>query len=398
MEELNNKLQRLLERRLEWTREEKLWLLEYLESSDTGELKALLEEDYSRRPLPGQQLDPVLSEEMLHRLHQNIDVDVPASRSRLVRLRRMSLAAASIIGLLVIGTMWLRNKEQQQTAKIQPVRTQGSSAAAEDVRPGGNKALLKLADGSTIALGDAKNGTLAQQGSTSIHKSDGRIAYEAGKDPSEEVLFNTIVTPRGGQYEVELPDGSKVWLNAASSIKFPTVFKGKDRRVEITGEAYFEVVHQPNKPFFVKVGSSEVQVLGTDFDIMAYMEETSVRTTLLQGSVRFVNGNNASLLVPGQQSRLTREGRLKVDDKVNIDEAIAWKNGLFHFENADIGSVMRQLSRWYDVDVSYKDRLTTNLFYADIPRTTNLSDALKALALTGKVHFEIKGKNILVEE
>ncbi|MBD0285841.1 MAG: FecR domain-containing protein [Flavisolibacter sp.] len=303
-------------------------------------------------------------------------------------------AAASVIGLLILGTyFWFNRGEHKEVAKTDV----NKKDYQRDVPPGGDKAILTLADGSTIMLDEAQNGTLTQQGGTKVMKLGGKLTYNSptfggGKG---EALYNTLSTPRGGQYQVALPDGSQVWLNAASSIHFPAAFAGKERRVEITGEAYFEVAKNKDMPFIVSISGAEVQVLGTHFNIMAYKEEEAVKTTLLEGSVKFVSGNKESLLQPGQQSQLTKEGQVKVVSGVDVHAVIAWKNGHFDFEGADIGSVMRQFSRWYDVEVIYNKKVD-DLFYAEIPRNTTLSDALKALELTGKVQFKIEGRKIIV--
>ncbi|HET9280085.1 MAG TPA: FecR family protein, partial [Flavitalea sp.] len=265
----------------------------------------------------------------------------------------------------------------------------------DDVAPGGDKAILTLADGSTVVLDDAQNGTLAQQGSSKIIKLDGKLVYDPANKNSREVVYNTITTPNGGQYQLELPDGSLVWLNATSSIHFPTSFVGKERRVEITGEAYFEIAKNRDMPFIVTVNNAEVQVLGTHFNVNAYNDEENVKTTLLEGSVKFVSGDNINMLKPGQQSQLANNGLIKVVNNVDVEEVVAWKNGMFDFENAGIETVMRQLSRWYDVDVEYNGK-TDDLFIAEMRRNIKLSDALKALELTGKVKFDIQGKKIIV--
>jgi ferric-dicitrate binding protein FerR (iron transport regulator) len=192
-----------------------------------------------------------------------------------------------------------------------------------------------------------------------------------------------------------LPDGSQVWLNAASSLRFPTTFAGKERRVEITGEVYFEVAKNKAMPFIVSVYGAEIQVLGTHFDVMAYNDEPAFKTTLLEGSVKFVKDGNYTMLKPGQQSQLTKSGQLKVVSNVNLTTEVAWKNGFFDFEGLNFETIARQLSRWYNVEVIY-DKKIDDLFYAEIPRNTKLSDVLKALELTGKVHFEIEGTKIIV--
>jgi ferric-dicitrate binding protein FerR (iron transport regulator) len=236
---------------------------------------------------------------------------------------------------------------------------------------------------------------LTQQGSAKVIKLEGKLLYDLGSEKAKQIVYNTISTPKGGQYQLELPDGSLVWLNASSSIYFPTSFIEKERRVEITGEAYFEVAKSADKPFIVSVNNSEVQVLGTHFNINAYSDEEEVRTTLLEGSVKFVDGSNTSLLQPGQQSQLTKDRIVKVASNVDVNEVVSWKNGLFSFENAGIETIMRQLSRWYDVEIDYKGK-TDDIFVAEMSRNIKLSDVLKALELTGRVKFEIDGKKIVV--
>ncbi|HEX6169267.1 MAG TPA: FecR domain-containing protein, partial [Chitinophagaceae bacterium] len=185
------------------------------------------------------------------------------------------------------------------------------------------------------------------------------------------------------------------WLNATSSIHFPTSFAGKERRVEITGEAYFEIAKNRDMPFIVTVNNAEVQVLGTHFNVNAYNDEENVKTTLLEGSVKFVSRDNINMLKPGQQSQLTNNGLIKLVSNVDVEEVVAWKNGMFDFENAGIETVMRQLARWYDVEIEYNGK-TDDLFIAEMRRNIKLSDALKALELTGKVKFDIQGKKIIV--
>lgn len=301
-------------------------------------------------------------------------------------------AAACVVGILTLGSfLWFKGDPKKEIAQTKS----NNKSYKNDVPPGGNKAILMLADGSTIVLDDAQNGALTQQGNTKVIKLDGRINYNPSLGTTD-VVYNTISTPLGGKYQVELPDGSMVWLNAASSLHFPTAFAGKERRVEITGEAYFEVAKNKAMPFIVIVNGSEVQVLGTHFNVMAYSDEASVKTTLLEGAVKFVKDNVTNILKPGQQSQLLKSGQVKVVDGINVDEVVAWKNGMFNFQGADIGTVTRQLARWYDVEVVY-DRTIDDLFYAKIPRTTKLSEVLNLLELTEKVHFEINGRRVTVK-
>jgi ferric-dicitrate binding protein FerR (iron transport regulator) len=367
------------------------WLLSYLENSDGAELIQLMQKHFSDDLENSQEISPETSAKLFKAIHDKIRAESKPARSHVVTLRKIA-AAASVIGLLLVSTFLLFNINASNgtvKAKVNEQRFKN------DVLPGSDKATLTLADGSTVILDEAQNGTLAQQGSSKIIKVGGKLMYDPTNKNSKEVVYNTISTPNGGQYQLELPDGSLVWLNATSSIHFPTSFGGKERRVEITGEAYFEVAKNRDMPFVVSVNGAEVQVLGTHFNVNAYSDEDNVKTTLLEGSVKFVHGVNAEMLKPGQQSQLASNGLIKVVNNVDVDGVVAWKNGMFDFENAGIETVMRQLSRWYDVEIEYKGK-TDDLFIAEMRRNIKLSDALKALELTGKVKFEIEGKKIMV--
>jgi ferric-dicitrate binding protein FerR (iron transport regulator) len=265
-----------------------------------------------------------------------------------------------------------------------------------NVQPGGNKALLTLADGSIIALDNSPNGALAQQGNTKILKLNGKLAYENLKLSPRKILYNTISTPRGGQYQIILPDGTAVWLNAATYMRFPTAFTGKERRVEISGEAYFEVATNKAMPFIVSVNGSAIKVFGTHFNVMAYTDEPVLKTTLFEGSVEFYNSGMSAALKPGQQAELNSHGQIRVINDADIQEIMAWKNGYFYFERANIETVMRQIARWYNIDVVYQNRKTADLFHADIPRNTSLSEVLKALEIAGGVKFKLEGHTITV--
>lgn len=307
----------------------------------------------------------------------------------------MAAAVASII-LISIGSYL--NMPKKFSGKDGIVKTSNNwNRYKNDVLPGGNKAILKLADGSMVVLDDAKNGVLTQQGATKVIKLDGKLSYNPGHKTAHEIVYNTISTPRGGQYEIGLPDGSHVWLNASSTLRFPTAFAGKERRVEITGEAYFEIAKSKTMPFIVSVNSSEIRVMGTHFNVMAYSEEAAIKTTLLEGSVKFINGKDSSFLKPGQQSQLFKGRPIQVVNNADIEEVIAWKNGMFNFWSADLETVLKQLSRWYDVDIEYRNKTFKGLFVGEMPRSSKLSDVLKALELTGNLHFGIEGKKIIVE-
>jgi ferric-dicitrate binding protein FerR (iron transport regulator) len=299
------------------------------------------------------------------------------------------VAAAAVI-LIGITAYFLVNHQQE---KLSPIAQNNT----HDVAPGGNKAMLLLADGSTITLDSAQNGVLAQQGGTKINKLDnGELAYEQENHQAAQLIYNRLITPRGGQYRLNLPDGSKVWLNAASSIRYPAAFGSRERMVEVTGEAYFEVAQIPAAPFIVKVNKVEIQVLGTHFNIMAYDNEPAIKTTLLEGAVKVVSGNEVASLKPGEEARLDNQGKLTVQQPANREEAIAWKNGMFSFRSADIKTLMRQVERWYDVEVVYEGNVTRR-FNGTVPRNVNVTELLKILELTGGVHFKVEDKKIIVQ-
>ena len=390
MDEQQNKLRKLLSRS-EWTSKEVQWLLRYLEDSEDTGLIQLMQKHFLDDLENAKEISPEASSKLFKAIHDKIDSESKGKKRRVIPLKRIAIAA-SVIGLLLISVLLLNDKiGKKETAKVET----NHQRFKDDVSPGGDKATLILADGSTIVLDETQNGTIAQQGNSKIIKLDGKLSYDPTNKNSREIVYNTISTPKGGQYQLELPDGSQVWLNATSSIHFPTSFTGTERRIEITGEAYFEIAKNPNMPFIVTVSNSEVQVLGTHFNINAYNDEDNVKTTLLEGSVRFVNDGSINILKPGQQAQLTKEGTTKVVSDVNVDNVVAWKNGMFDFENASIETVMRQLSRWYDVEIEYKGK-TDDLFIAEMRRNIKLSDALKALELTGKVKFDIQDKKIIV--
>ena len=390
MDEQQNKLRKLISGS-ELTSKEMQWLLSYLESSEDTELKQLMQKHFLDGLENSKGINPEASHKLFTDIHDKIELDSKGKKHRVIRLRRIAIAA-SVIGLLLISVFLLNDKiGKKETAKTGTDQQRFKN----DVLPGSDKATLTLADGSTILLDEALNGTIAQQGNSKIIKLDGKLSYDPTNKNSREIVYNTISTPKGGQYQLELPDGSQVWLNATSSIHFPTSFTGTARRIEITGEAYFEIAKNPNMPFVVTVNNSEVQVLGTHFNINAYNDEDNVKTTLLEGSVRFVNDEHINILKPGQQAQLTKDGMTKVVSNVDVDEVVAWKNGMFAFENAGIETIMRQLSRWYDVEIEYKGK-TDDLFIAEMRRNIKLSDALKALELTGKVKFDIQEKKIIV--
>lgn len=257
--------------------------------------------------------------------------------------------------------------------------TFSGTVAPDDILPGSNKAILTLSDGRKIELKEGAE--IFNDGGVNINKNNGELIY----NKTNILAYNIMSTPRGGQYRLSLPDGTRVWLNASSSITYPTAFHGRERKVSITGEAYFEVAYDETKPFHVEVNNITVEVLGTRFNINAYPDEQQVTTTLLEGSVKI----NASFLQPGQA---WANGVIRNAD---TEQAVAWKNGYFNFNRVGLPAVMRQISRWYDVDVVYEGKIPDLLFLGEIQRELQLSDVLEVLKRT-EVHFKIEGKKIVV--
>ncbi len=342
-----------------------------------------------------------LSDELRRRLMSTIR-NTPVYPLQQPRRKWVYAAAALLLLFITAGVYRLVTVNSSSDKSVLAQETAG--AVVTDLAPGGNKAVLQLADGSAIILDSAANGMLSQQGNIKVEKLDnGLLAYTmAGKQitESDAAFYNTISTPRGGQYQVTLSDGTKVWLNAASSIRFPVFFTGNERKVEITGEAYFEVARNAGRPFKVKTTLSEVEVLGTHFNVNAYDDEAAVKTTLLEGMVKVIlpakeGKQSARFLQPGQQSGVTKDGQISVLNNADTEEVMAWKNGRFQFRSADIKSIFRQISRWYDVDVIYKGNVNLH-FTGQLKRDEYVSKGFEKLALTGEVHFKIEGKKIIV--
>lgn len=277
-------------------------------------------------------------------------------------------------------------------------KKQSGGEIAYHILPGTNKATLTLSNGKRILLNDAHNGQIAQQSNISITKTAGnQIVYAAtvGNSAPASELNNTITTPNGGQYSLILPDGTKVMLNASSSLTYPAAFHGNQRVVHLDGEAYFEVAKNKKMPFRVKSGNHTIEVLGTHFNINCYNDEAAIKTTLLEGSVKVTRGNDSVLIAPGQQAIVNRSGGNIIKRAVDVDKETAWKDGLFSFQNEDLKSVMRQVARWYDVKVVYAEKLPDEKFIGEISRASELSDVFKILELNN-VHFEVSGKTVTV--
>jgi hypothetical protein len=327
------------------------------------------------------------------------------SRKRIIKIW-VRVAAAAVVILFISGISYrILTKEYKGKMTASAVPSEKNQA----ILPGGNHAILTMADGSTIVLDSVQNGNL-QRGNVTLKKQNGLLVYDGStrSKPGEAVTYNTLTTPRGGQYQVVLPDGSKVWLNAASSLRYPTTLIGESREVELTGEAYFEVAPLNRKgasgkiPFMVKILSESgqdmgtVRVLGTHFDINAYADEGDIKTSLMEGSVKLTSGAASRLLKPGQQG-VIEEDKSNIEIRnADMEEVIAWKNGLFQFDGADIKTIMRQISRWYNVGITYSGNVPVRSFAGKISRDAQLTDVLKILELSD-VKFNVEGKEIIVQ-
>ncbi|MRX46592.1 FecR family protein [Pedobacter puniceum] len=328
-------------------------------------------------------------------LSEQIAAEERKSSSKVIWIKRWAAAAVALLLIGVASYLFTQqntgptNKQEEQVTKL-------------DIPPGGNKAVLTLADGSSIILNDKENGLITQDAGAEIVKTkDGQIVYRS-KQAAQNAALNMISTPRGGQYKLTLSDGTKVWLNASSSIKFPTVFTGTERKVEITGEAYFEVAKNKNMPFKVSSAHQMIEVLGTHFNINTYDDESADKTTLIEGSVKIYKLNQqgkeeniSTILKPGQQAILTSQAKnFKVSD-ADEEAAVAWKNGYFKFNRDNIQTIMRQVSRWYNVDVEYRGKISEDLFVGKINRSENVSEVLRILQLS-KINTTIKGDKIII--
>jgi transmembrane sensor len=328
---------------------------------------------------------------------ENASLTPPVTQSRTTPFWRRLTVAASVLIIAAGGAYWALHNGHGA-----PPETTAKTKPSTDVAPGSNRATLTLADGRKINLDSSGNGLLASQGNTNITKlADGRLAYDkASTENPQASLYNRLTTPKAGQFSLGLPDGTKVWLNNASALRFPVAFTGNTREVELSGEAYFEVAKDAVHPFIVHTtsgpaGPATIEVLGTAFNIMAYGDENTERATLVEGSIRYNHGAHHALLQPEEQSVLDTHGDLKTLKNVNIAEITAWKSGFFHFDHTNLESAMRQLARWYDVTVSYQGNIPPQEFVGKIQRNMPLSSVLKGLE-GENIHFHLEGRQLIV--
>ncbi|SHK85645.1 FecR family protein [Chitinophaga jiangningensis] len=373
-----------------WTEEDRQRVMHYLATSNRSELQEHLLQRF--REATTQQKNSEHAHMLLQKIHSQLQPAAPpVPRNRYRRLIVVSTAAAAAILAVVVWTaphLSVTNKKTTAPASLI------ASKFGEDVKPGSNKATLTLGNGKTVVLEDTKDGTIPA-GDEKIHKAQDELVYD---HTEQSVAVNTLQTPKGGQYQVVLSDGTKVWLNAASTLTYPASFRGNTRTVTLSGEAYFEVAANANMPFYVNTPEEQVQVLGTSFNVKAYTEEKRNTTTLIEGAVKVAKAERSIVLKPGEQTVYSKStGRLQASGG-DPARAIAWKNGQFAFKNDDLKEVMQTISRWYDTDVNYDETLDISAIHVTgfMRRQANLSSTLEILELTAGVHFKIQGRTISV--
>lgn len=298
------------------------------------------------------------------------------------------VAAAAVVTGIVVTAAFFYSTHRSPASLPPPIVYNNTP---NDVAPGKDRAYLTLQDGTKVELDSLQNNNAVAYG---FEKKNGNeIAFNEGS--AQNISYNTLSTPKGGKYKLMLPDGTLVWLNAASTIYFPTAFEGNTREVSITGEAYFEIAQNAKKPFHVKVKDVDVQVLGTHFNVMAYDDEPTINTTLLEGAVKVSQGSHSNILKPGQLSAVDKDGVIKLSN-ADIEETMAWKNDLFVFKEYDFAKIMRQIERWYDVTVVYKNKIPGGHFSGEIGRNNNISQVFSILQASG-VSFKISGNTVTIE-
>ncbi|WP_298733396.1 FecR domain-containing protein [uncultured Chitinophaga sp.] len=357
-----------------------------------GRRHALIQDDILRTIETMEVSDSTLTTEDQEQILSVLLGNIRPSRPGPLLLRYRWPAAAALVLLILTAAAFYFWQSPLKTAAPRAAAAAGSP----DAEPGTNKALLTLANGAVVELDSSRTGPIPTQGNASVQSRPGQLVYhQTASAAPASISYNLLRTPKGGQYQLVLPDGTKVWLNAASSLRFPTQFTEATRSVELTGEAYFEVAGNAAQPFHVKVAGMDLTVLGTRFNIMAYTDEQAIRTTLLEGAVKVTAGKEERLLKPGQQSQLEAGNSIQVINDADIELAIAWKNGFTSFRSADIRTIMRQVMRWYNIEVVYEGEIPERVFTGDIPRDARLSELLQLLEVS-KIHFQMNNDRLVV--
>lgn len=354
----------------------------------------LLQDYWNRMPVDHEQLIP--KDDIYNRILSDNRFKQPTPQSHKTKVSRLYSIlpyAAAVLLLLAAGIIYgVHPFTSQETATL-------NNPVSKVIQPGSKKAILTLADGSQIALDHHLVGKVAGQGNLTLQQNKGQLIYQSAgnTDLAAANAQNVVTTPKGGEYQLILHDGTRVWLNAASSLSYPVVFSGAERRVKIQGEAYFEVAKNAKMPFIVEGNGTAVKVLGTHFNVSAYPDDAFVKTTLVEGAVEVSRKLQKALLKPGQEA-FAGVGADRINVKnVDTEQALAWKNGYFMFDNEDIKTVMKLISRWYNVDVEYQGNLTGKTFGGTISRFGEIRDLLKSIELTDAIHFEIRGRRVIVK-
>ena len=393
MEELDERIYYLMDRLFSnnCAQAEKEELAYWIEKAqDDSKLRRYLSEMWNRfEPLED------MSEEKANYLFSSVTrANTPAMLRSKFKNRYLlfsGIAAACILIIISVGYIFFRDSKNNEISSF----ADKPHKIINDAAPGQFKAVLTLSDGSQVVLDTVQDQMIAQEGSAQVNNSNGHLYYNSSAEEKKEILYNTLATNRGEQYSMTLADGTKLWLNAASSIRFPVAFTGSYRDVEITGEVYFEVAHNKEKPFRVKAGDEHIEVLGTHFNVNAYHDEPFIRTTLIEGSVKVNRGTSSALLKPNEQA-LVKNGNTAINvSPADGQAAIAWKSGYFKLTNSEVSDIMRQIARWYDIEVVYKGNVTSGTISGEVPRNLNLSEVLKVLELSD-VHCKLEGKTLIV--
>lgn len=386
MSDTNNHIAVLLIKRLsgELTDFEELELKQWIQQSEDNRKVAdeFLKNDSFKEGLR----DLMQKETIWERIQEQINL----RSGKVIRVnwyKRIAIAASVflVFGLSAYLAFFQksdRNKDQEVTKTA-------------DINPGGYKARLILSDGRSIILDSAADGELAQQGNTSVLNKNNQLVYESSAHLGT-VEYNTLATGRAEMYSLTMADGTKVWLNSESSIYFPVAFNDKERRVEVIGEVYIQVAKNPSKPFIVSANGLEVLALGTEFNLNSYKDEDGISTTLVEGTVKVSKGGINTILQPGQQTKLIRNGQFTPPASINIDEITSWRNGWFHFESADLKTILRQFARWYNVEVVYEGPVKNRKFFGIVKRSSSLSTVLEILH-DNDIIFRIDGKKLIVK-
>jgi transmembrane sensor len=375
----------------------------------SGEDRALFEETMAG--MINTVKEPVVDHSAFEQLSQKVlEIDKPGHRMYVPLMRtawfRYAAAAVLVLAVGVAGWFWIAHQQTDAVA-VNPGKLPDTTIA-----PGKNGAVLTLADGKQLVLDSLGNGVLATQGGTQVALSYGKLVYDTSDSPltaHHSLTYNIMSTPKGRQFQLVLPDGSRVWLNAASSIKYPTAFTGRERLVELDGEAYFEVAKDKTKPFRVQFSSptgepvptgregreGAVEVLGTHFNINAYHNEAAITTTLIEGMVRVKANTDAQVIRPGEQAQVVPGKKIKIDEHANVNQVLAWKNGYFDFNNADLRIMMRQLERWYNIQVAYEGPVPEVVFKGKMDRFVQLSDLVRFLTIFG-INARLEERTLII--